>query len=94
MISVKQAKYVESYKIWLQFSDGEEGVVDFADLLDRYVAAQPLKNKAEFRKFHLDEWPTLVWPCGFDYAPEGLYALATGRTYAWDGVEGETQEVV
>ncbi len=92
MISVKQAKYVEDYKIWLQFSNGEEGVVDFADLLDRYTAAQPLKDKAEFQNFYLDEWPTLAWPCGFDYSPEGLYALATGRTYAWDGIETETRE--
>lgn len=92
MISVKDAKYVGDYKIWLEFSNGEEGVVDFADLLDRYTAAQPLKNKAEFQNFYLDEWPTLAWPCGFDYSPEGLYALASGRAYAWDGIEGGKQE--
>ncbi|ANB03187.1 DUF2442 domain-containing protein [Ectothiorhodospira sp. BSL-9] len=92
MITVKQAKYIDDFKIWLQFSDGAEGVADFEQLLDRYAAAKPLKDKTEFQKFYLDEWPTLTWPCGFDYSPEGLYSLATGRTYIWSMLEGEAQE--
>ena len=37
----------------------------------------------EFKKFYLDEWPTLAWPCGFDLSPESLYERATGKRIEW-----------
>jgi hypothetical protein len=33
--------------------------------------------------FQLDEWPTIVWDCGFDLSPEYLYELATGKRPTW-----------
>jgi len=42
-----------------------------------------LLNRAEFAKFTLDEWPTLVWSCGFDLAPEMLYERVTGKQLTW-----------
>ena len=46
-------------------------------------AAAALRDTAVFKAFALDEWPTLVWPSGFDLSPEMLYERATGRTVAW-----------
>lgn len=83
MIAVKEAQYQQEYKIWLSFSNGESGVVDLSDLINKYTAAAPLRDQNEFRKFYLDEWPTLAWPCGFDVAPESLYERATGKKIAW-----------
>lgn len=83
MIEVKEAQYQQEYKIWLSFSTGESGVVDLSDLINKYTAAAPLRDQNEFRKFYLDEWPTLAWPCGFDVAPESLYERATGKKIAW-----------
>jgi hypothetical protein len=83
MITLTEAKYVDGYRIWIKFSDGMSGVVDFTDIIRKFPAARPLADQTEFQRFHLDNWPTLVWPCGFDFSPEGLYELATGRSVAW-----------
>jgi hypothetical protein len=83
MIEVKEAKYQEDYKIWISFNNGESGIVDLADLLHKYKAAAPLQDMVEFKKFYLDEWPTIAWSCGFDVAPESLYERATGKRVDW-----------
>jgi len=83
MISVRRARYVGSHLIDIEFSDGVSGVVDLLDTVSRYEAAAELRDPAKFAHFHLDEWPTLVWPCGFDLAPEYLYELLTGSAPAW-----------
>ncbi len=57
------------------------------DLLHKYKAAEPLLDKNEFKKFYLDEWPTLAWPCGFDLAPESLYERVTGKRADWQQSE-------
>lgn len=83
MIAINTAEYQRDYKIKLTFNTGEQGVVDFADLIEKYAIANPLKNIEEFKKFYLDEWPTLAWSCGFDIAPETLYERATGNRVTW-----------
>lgn len=83
MISVTRACYVGNHLIDIEFSDGVSGVVDLLDTVSRYEAAAEIRDPAKFADFHLDEWPTLVWPCGFDLAPEYLYELLTGSAPAW-----------
>ncbi len=83
MITLTEAKYQDGYRIWLRFSDGQSGMVDFSDIIRKYPAARPLADLQEFQRFYLDEWPTLAWPCGFDFSPESLYERATGRQVAW-----------
>ena len=83
MIAVKEAIYEDDYKIWLSFNTGESGIVDLIDLLNKYKIAAPLLDRNEFKKFYLDEWPTLAWPCGFDLSPESLYERATGKRIEW-----------
>jgi len=79
MIEVSEALYQEGYKIFVKFNTGESGVVDLFDLIKKYKVAEPLLDINEFKKFYLDEWPTLAWTCGFDLAPESLYERATGK---------------
>ncbi|PKN13543.1 MAG: DUF2442 domain-containing protein [Deltaproteobacteria bacterium HGW-Deltaproteobacteria-4] len=83
MIEVLEAAYQEEYKVWLRFNTGESGVADLKDLLLKYKVAAPLIDQNEFKKFYLDEWPTLAWPCGFDVAPETLYERVTGKRPDW-----------
>lgn len=83
MISLTDAKYIDGYRIWMRFADGKSGVINFAAIIQKFPAARPLVEIEEFKKFYLDEWPTLAWPCGFDYAPEALYELATGQKVEW-----------
>lgn len=94
MIQVIEATYQDEYKVWIKFNTGESGVVDLKDLVQKYKVAAPLLDKNEFRKFYLDGWPTLAWPCGFDLAPESLYERITGKRPAWQHPETvqETEE--
>jgi len=83
IIKVAEARYLEGFRIWLRFNTGEEGIVDLADVIARYPAAKPLRDPAVFSDFYLDDWPTLAWPCGFDFSPESLYTRATGKSLPW-----------
>jgi len=70
---VTEAKYVEGYKLWLQFSDGKAGVIDLSDELWGPMF-EPLKKLAIFKKVRVDpELETVTWPNGADFAPEFLH---------------------
>ena len=79
-ISILEAKYVKDYRIFLKFNTGETGEVDLRDIVYKYQIAKSLRDPEVFSRFHLDSWPTLVWDCGFDVAPESLYFKATGKS--------------
>lgn len=83
MVRIQQASYEGEYRIRLKFDTGEEGVTDLSDVIAKYNAARLLLDPSEFAKFTLDEWPTLVWPCGFDLSPEMLYERITGKRPSW-----------
>ena len=82
-IQIKSAEYVDGFRVHLKFSNGEQGIADLKDLIERYDAAAPLRDSSEFARFRLDEWPTMVWDCGFDLSPETLYERATGKQIGW-----------
>lgn len=83
IVNVQEARYLDGYRIRLKFNTGESGDVDLHDLIFKYQVAAPLRDMEEFRKFKLDEWPTLAWDCGFDVSPETLYERATGKVIEW-----------
>jgi len=93
MVYIQRAHYVGDYKIRIIFDSGEEGVVDLCRFIKKHPKAEPLLDKNHFSQFYLDEWPTLVWPCGFDVAPEMLYEMVTGKAPSWfnSGMVHETQ---
>ena len=72
---VKQAEYIENYKIKVVFSDGVAKVVDFAPFLKnaKHVFL-PLKDIDYFKEFNVDDI-TLSWPNGADFDPELLYEI-------------------
>ena len=83
MITLTEAKYIDGYRIWIKFSDELSGIVDFTDIIHNDAAARPLAEQNEFQRFYLDDWPTLAWPCGFDFSPESLYERAIGKSLPW-----------
>jgi len=87
MVRIQDAQYDGQYRVRLRFDTGEEGVADLGEVIAKYAVARQLLDQAEFAKFTLDEWPTLVWPCGFDLAPEMLYEMVTGKRPAWQQSE-------
>lgn len=70
--AVVDAKYRRDYVVWVRFSDGAEGELDFRHDLGGPIF-QPLKAVDYFRRVRLHpELRTLVWPNGADFAPEYL----------------------
>lgn len=72
---VKQAEYIDGYKIKILFSDGVSKIVDFAPFLKtaKHVFI-PLKDIDYFKKFIVDDI-TLSWPNEADFDPELLYEM-------------------
>jgi len=60
------------FRLRLRFSDGSEGVHDFAALVQEPgPMMEPLRDPAYFARVFL-EFGALTWPNGFDIAPEWL----------------------
>ncbi len=70
-------------RVRLGFSDGAAGVADLHCLAGRGSLTDALAEPEFFSQLRLDAgMGTLVWPNGYDVAPEFLYELATGRSWA------------
>ncbi len=74
MIKIVHARWIKDQQIALAFSDGSEGVHDFAPLLSlRTPLTQPLQDTAAFQKFFL-ELGALCWPHGLEFSADKLRA--------------------
>lgn len=75
-LHIKEAKYIEGYKVQVSFNDGRKGVADLSAALKGGVF-EPLKDKLNFSALKVDEeLETIVWPNGVDLAPEYVYFQA------------------
>lgn len=76
MHKVKNAKYLEEYKILLTFEDKSKKVVDFDIALDHFEGTifRPLKNVEYFKNFKID-LHTITWKNGADVSPDYLYEI-------------------
>ncbi|MGN0608344.1 MAG: DUF2442 domain-containing protein [Oscillospiraceae bacterium] len=72
-VRVKAVRPLESYKVFITFTDGQQKIFDFSPLLSM-SCYEPLKNKEVFDRVYV-EYGTLVWNDGeIDIAPETLLA--------------------
>jgi len=70
---VVEAKYVRDFIVFVRFANGQEGTVDFQDILSGPMF-EPLRNQGIFCQFYIHpDFKTLCWPNGADIAPEFLY---------------------
>ena len=70
---VIDAKYIKDYILFLRFSDGSEGEIDFEQELEGEIF-EPLRDIPYFKKFIVNQdLHTVVWPNDADFAPEFLY---------------------
>ncbi len=73
MLEVKSAKHAGGYRVWVDFSNGESGVVDLEPDLWGPVF-EPLRAPQKFAQFRVSEvLHTLACDNGADLAPEHLY---------------------
>jgi hypothetical protein len=71
-LHIREASYVDGYRIRLRFNDGSQGVVDLSDCLEG-EGFEPLKDLKNFKSFKVDtDIETIVWENGADMAPEFL----------------------
>jgi len=73
MISVKDAKYQDDYKIQIEFSDNKKGLVDLKDFIQigKIKPFRKLQDREKFKNFKVDY--TIKWDDELDLAPEYLY---------------------
>jgi len=74
VILVRSVKPLEKFKVWLEFSNGEQKVVDLEPLL-RGPIFEPLRQDPNlFRSVRVDDaLGTIVWENGADIDPDVLY---------------------
>ena len=73
----------------IRASLGESGRVDLKDIVFRNEAAEALRDPKVFSEFYLDSWPTLIWKCGFDIAPETLHEKLVSRCHSTEMMVAE-----
>ncbi len=73
MIKIVHARWIKDQRIALAFSDGSEGVYEFAPLLTQKTPlTQPLQDTAAFQKFFV-ELGALCWPHGLEFSADKLH---------------------
>ena len=74
---VADVRPLRRYRLWVKFTNGEEGVVDLSRI-PRTGAFAAWNSKKVFREVYVD-YGTAVWDNGkIDISPATLYAEATG----------------
>jgi GNAT superfamily N-acetyltransferase len=75
ILHVTKARYLNEYRIHVEFNDGTRGQIDLAGSLTGTMF-EPLTDKRLFAKFRVDdELGTIVWENGADLAPDYLKSL-------------------
>jgi hypothetical protein len=73
MVKVLEARAIDDHRLFVRFSNGREGVRDFADIFaEGGVMAAPLRNPAVFRRVFV-EVGAPAWPNGYDIDAIALY---------------------
>jgi len=79
ILRVTKARYLNRYKIHVEFNDDSCGEIDLGERLTGSMF-EPLNDKGLFAKFRVDdELGTIVWENGADLAPEYLKKLLKRR---------------
>jgi hypothetical protein len=73
---VTAVRHIRAHTLWLRFSDGLEGEIDFGSHLVDLTGPvlSPLRDERLFSRVRLDAG-ALAWPNGADWAPESLHRL-------------------
>jgi hypothetical protein len=71
LLKVKNAEYIEDYKIAITFNNNVKKTVDLSNSLYGDVF-EPIRDIEKFKQFKISHW-TIEWENGADFAPEYLY---------------------
>jgi len=82
LLSVKKitaVKPLDGFRLWLQFSDGIEGIADLSDLAGRGVFSV-WNTPGQFANAKVTEYGAIAWDGEIDLCPDTLYLRITGKT--------------
>lgn len=74
MLTILKAKYLADYTLFLEFSDGRDGIVDLESMIKSFKPFTILQDKNLFSNFEVSY--TIRWSDALDIAPEYLYFKA------------------
>jgi hypothetical protein len=76
MLNITNARYIDEYRIYIEFSDKRNGEVDLKEFIFTTPIKQfkKLQDIQKFKKFKVNY--TLIWDNDLDLAPEYLYYKA------------------
>jgi len=78
MKKITTLKVLENYRVWLRFSDGVAGEVDFSSK-PRTGVFSFWNSYENFRHAHLGDSGELVWNDQVDFCPDSLWLQVTGE---------------
>jgi hypothetical protein len=72
-VDVVEIRALGDYRVWVKFSNGSEGVRDFADMIAEGGAmVEPLRDKALFQQVYVHHFVP-AWPNGFEIDATNLH---------------------
>ena len=77
-MEIIKAKALPGYRLELQFSNGENGVVDLSDFVGRGVFAS-WQQSGVFEQVAITSDGAVEWPGEIDMCPDALYLRMTGK---------------
>jgi hypothetical protein len=79
MIRPVSIRALPNYRIFISFSDGEEGEVDLSDLAGRGVF-EAWKDYSAFEQVHIGPGREIQWNDEIELCPDAVYMRLTGET--------------
>ena len=85
---VKNASYVDGYKLAIKFENNEVRLVDLGNYLDGGIF-EDLKDISFFKSFVVNhDIDTVVWPNNADFSPDFLYEIGRAISETADAADG------
>ena len=79
---IKRASYLGDFKIHLEFENNEQKILDCSSWLNEDMGDfEDIKKEENFRQFDIKRG-LLVWPNGYDLAPE--YSYQNSKSFIFD----------
>lgn len=74
-----QVEALSPYRIWVRYSDGEEGEIDLSDVAGKGVFAL-WHDPGEFAKVHIGPGNAISWNDQVEICPDATYLRMTGKS--------------
>jgi hypothetical protein len=79
MIRPIEIKALPKYRIWIKYSDGNQGEVDLSEFVGRGVF-KLWEDYSFFQKVSLGSSGEIIWNNQIDLCPDSIYMKLTGKT--------------